>query len=166
MVQLQQRKECLLLVEPHITPEQFAQIYAEDIDSPFTSQIATAIANAIREQCNTLAQSVEEECVEGEEDDNAMGDLRVVIKVHKIHTCPYTEVGLAYRGYVPQGSIRMAPLLVPNNPRRLHPYHVCRSRDRRRVYTNNCTCYSRTSLPCETKLRRCHWCTRVTGKTA
>jgi hypothetical protein len=95
--------------ETLMTPEQFAQILVDDFDSPFAPQFGPLIAGAIRKQVAELAPAVEEDEraqgpgaledgvlppppalahllsregeSEGEEETEAYGDIRIIIKL-------------------------------------------------------------------------------------
>lgn len=72
-------------IEVHITPERLANIYADDIDSPYAQQLVPIISQAIREQCVALAASIEDDLLESVEDDKSdisqLTDVRIIIKV-------------------------------------------------------------------------------------
>ena len=82
--------------ETLFSPEQFAFILLEDFDTQYKQQFIPLVAQQIRQQCATYGEAAEEDIIhhpktgnEGEDevntenlgDDDAFGDLRIVVKV-------------------------------------------------------------------------------------
>ncbi|KAJ3087349.1 Snf5- protein 1 [Quaeritorhiza haematococci] len=75
------------LNEALMSPEQFAQILADDIDSPYANQFVPLIAQAIRQQCASYAAAAEEDGnkevsrAPKSDDDEYYNDLRIIVKL-------------------------------------------------------------------------------------
>lgn len=83
--------ECI--AETLITPEQFAQLLADDFDSPYAPQFIPLVADEIRRQVQTYGAAAEEDPTgdgnarirDEEADETDYGEIRIVIKVGREH---------------------------------------------------------------------------------
>ncbi|KAJ3138714.1 Snf5- protein 1 [Geranomyces variabilis] len=77
------------LNETLITPEHFAQLLADDFDSPYAPQFVPLIAEEIRRQVQSYGAAVEEDpaadgaprIIDDEHDESSYGEIRIVIKL-------------------------------------------------------------------------------------
>ncbi|ORX78009.1 SNF5-domain-containing protein [Anaeromyces robustus] len=65
--------------ESLMTPEKFAQILADDLDTPVANQFVQQIADQIRKQCSNYIAALENDNVENDYEKES--DLRIIIKL-------------------------------------------------------------------------------------
>eukprot|EP00833_Pecoramyces_ruminatium_P005952 jgi/Orpsp1_1/1179984/evm.model.c7180000071683.1 len=67
--------------ESLMTPEKFAQILADDLDTPVAQQFVQQIADQIRKQCSNYIAALENDTENDEDEYDKDNDLRIIIKL-------------------------------------------------------------------------------------